>query len=385
MPVRVLIAEYDRALRDEIKEMVVSDGNCEVVGLARDGQEAIQMAMQSAPHVALISYDLPGMNGPQTCEVLSVLTPDVMTILVAAARSPEQADLAMRAGARGLVIKPCEPGQLRTVIEELAGVRARRESSDILQWADPSLFPKIISITGAKGGVGKSTIAVNLSIVLADSFPRKVALVDFYTQFGDIPTMMNIVPTGTISDMVPICKELDADVVNNYVTKHPSGVDVLATSVEPLPPDAVTIECLDNLFYILKHTYRYIIVDVPPMLYSSTLHVLANSTLILLVASLTDLTTLTDTKKLYDALRDQHMAKESIGIVLNRVAKGNRLKASDIEDMFEHRVLVHIENDDRVTQSANQGRPLAMADRNSPFCRGVRSLADVLTVSIRPR
>jgi pilus assembly protein CpaE len=385
MSVRVLIADYDRVMRSEIREMVASVPDCEVVGLARDGQEAIQMAMQLAPHVAVIAYDLPGLSGPKTSETLSVLTPDLMTILFSGSKSTDQIEAAMRSGARALVAKPLDAKQLSSLIAELAGMRSRRESPEILQWADPTLFPKIISVTGAKGGVGKSTIAVNLSVVLAESFPDLVVLVDFYTQFGDIPTMMNIVPKGTIVDVMPVCKELDVDLVGNYITKHSSSVHVLVTSMEPRPPDVVSVECMDNLFYILKHTYRYIIVDMPPMLHASTLHVLNNSTLILLVASLSDLTTITDTKRFYDALRNQHISKESIGIVLNRVMKSNKLKTTDIEDMFDHRVLVHIENDDRVTIAANQGVPLAMTDRNSPFTRGVRNLADVLTVPVRPR
>lgn len=385
MSVRVLVAEYDRAVRDETKEMVTSDVGCDVVGLARDGQEAIQLALQSAPHVAIISYDLPGMSGPQTCEILNVLAPDVMTVLLATARTPEQVDRAMRSGARAILSRPLDPAQLRSVVEELDSIRTRRESSDVLQWADPSLFPRIISITGAKGGVGKTTIAVNLAVVLAQDSPEHVVLVDLYTQFGDIPTMMNFVPSGTVVDMVPICRELDENVVANYTTRHASGVDVLITSEDPLPPDAVNTECLDNLFYILKHRYRYIIVDVPPMLHSTTLHVLVNSNLVLLVASLTDLTTLTDTKKLYDALRNEHISRESIGVILNRISRSSRIKAAELEDMYDHRMIAQVENDDRVTAAANEGKPLTMIDRNSPFSRGMRSLADVLTVSARPR
>ena len=385
MPVRVLIADYDRVVRGEIRDVVASTGDCEVVGLARDGQEAVQMAMQLAPHVAVVAYDLPGLSGPKTCETLNALTPDLMTIVFSGSKSQDQIEAAMRSGARALIAKPIDAKQLSSLIMELAGMRDRRESPEILQWADPTLFPKIISVTGAKGGVGKSTIAVNLSVVLAESFPDLVVLVDFYTQFGDIPTMMNIVPKGTIVDVMPVCKELDVDLVGNYITKHASSVHVLVTSTEPRPPDVVSVECLDNLFYVLKHTYRYIVVDMPPMLHAATLHVLTNSTLILLVASLSDLTTITDTKRFYDALRAQHIAKESIGIVLNRVMKGNKLETSDIEDMFDHRVVGQVDNDDRVTIAANQGTPLAMTDKNSSFTRGVRNLADVMSVPVRPR
>jgi len=380
MAIRVLIAEHDPALRTQMKEIIGSEGT-EVVGLARDGQEAIQMAMQLSPHIAFVTHDLPGLSGIQTCEMLSALAPDIMCVLVSDVRSQDRVDSAIHAGARAVIAKPLDAAQVGTLIVELAEVRKRRESADLLDWKDPSKFPKAISITGAKGGVGKSTIAVNVAVVLAKHFPNKVALLDLYTQFGDIAAMMNVVPKYTLGDLVPVSKDLDTELIQNYITKHASGVHVLVSSVEPIPLDVITAECLDSVLYVLKRMYRYIIVDVPPILHPATLHVLAHSNVILLIANLFDLTTATDTKKLYDALQSEHISRDNIKLVLNRVSKVNRLHTADIEQMFDCSILAHIPNDGRLVNSVNQGIPLAMSDGASPLGRSFIRLAASITGS----
>lgn len=379
MTTRVLIAERDRAFRNSIREMMGQEADFDVVGLARDSQEAIQLAMQLSPDVALIAYDLQGLTGPQTCEILSSLSPGIMIALITDAKTPERLDKALDCGARAVIAKPLTAEQVCSQVSDLAELKRRQESPETMQWADPARYPKIITVTGAKGGVGKSTIAANLSTVMAWQEPDAVILVDFYTQFGDIPTMFNFTPKGTIADIMPVCADLDIDLVNSYVTRHSSGVHLLVMSVEPLPPEVVDLECLDSLFYVLKGQYRYIIVDMPPVLYTTTLHVLTHSNMILLIANLLDLTTLTDTRKFYDTLQSERISDDSIGIVLNRISRTNRLQFQDVQQMFACQIVAQIPDYDKVITAINEGRPAVLMDRGSAFTRGIEQIASVLS------
>lgn len=380
MKTRVLIAERDRASRNSIREMIGERGDFDAVGLARDSQEAIQLAMQLSPDVALIAYDLPGLTGMQTCEILSSLSPGMMIGLITDAKTPERMDKALTCGARAVIAKPLSADQLCALVSELAELKQRRESPETLEWADPARYPKIISVTGAKGGVGKSTIAANLATVMAWQEPDAVMLIDFYTQFGDMPTMFNFTPKGTIAEIMPVCADLDIDLVSSYVTRHSSGVHILVMSVEPLPPEIVDLECLDSLIYVLKSQYRYIIVDMPPMLYTTTLHVLTHSNMILLIANLRDLTTLTDTRKFYDTLHDERISDDSIGIVLNRISKANKLQLQDVQQMFGCQIVAHIPDDDKVLTAINEGRPAVLMDKRSTFTRGIEQIASAISL-----
>jgi pilus assembly protein CpaE len=302
-----------------------------------------------------------------------------MPVLLADDASQARMESAMRAGARALVKNPPDASKLSLLIAELAEVRRRRESDEFLGWSDPSRFPRVISITGARGGVGKTTIAANLAVVLAKSFPGRVALLDMYTQFGDIAAMFDITPKAAIANLVPFSDEIDADLVKNYVAEHSSGVHILVASLDPLPLDAISPECLDNLLYVLRRMYRYVIIDTPPILHQSSLHVLASSNLVLLVSNLFDVATAADTKKLYDALAGGHVPKENMRIVLNQVSKTDQLRAGDVAEMFDSGILGEIPNDERLITAANQGVPLALVDRNSPFMQSMSRLARDVT------
>ena len=378
MAVRILIAEGDIEQRNAIRETVKLAGDCEILGFARDGREAIQMALQLTPDIALLAYDLPGMKGPEACEILSRLAPEIMPVLVADSKSHEQFENALRAGARGFLTRPVNVRQLNVLIGELTAIKDRMNSSEIKDWSDPSRHPKVITVTGAKGGVGKSTLAANLAVALAADLPHKVALIDLHPQFGDIPTMFNLVPKGTMADMAPLVKDLDADIVANYVTKHSSGVDILVSSTEPLPLGAVGVDCLDPVLHVLKENYRYIVMDVPPILHEVTLHAMSNSSVIFLVANLYDLTTATDTKKLYDALLNDHIPAKHICIVLNRVSKANKLKSADILKMFNGSVKTTIPNDSRLVNAVNQGIPIMLTPGDTPLKRSIRHLASMV-------
>ena len=379
MAVRILMAEGDAEERDLIRETAKLTRDCEIVGYARDGREAIQMALQLNPDIVLLAHDLPGLKGPEACEILTTLKPEIMSVLLSDSKSHEQTEHALRAGARGLITRPVSVKQLNALISDLIAAKNRMSSQEIIDWQDPSRHPRVITVTGAKGGVGKSTLAVNLAVTLAADYPEKVVLLDLYPQFGDVATMFNVVPKGTIADMVPLVKDLDADIVSKYVTKHSSGVDILVSSTEPLQFGTVGVDCLDPLMHILKQNYRFILMDVPPILHEVTLHAMANSTLIFLVANLFDLTTATDTKKLYDALRNEHIPAEHIWIVLNRVSKANKLRPGDIGKMFDGSVRATIPNDRRLVVAINQGVPIVLTSGDTPLKRSFTHLADMIT------
>lgn len=375
MSTRVLVAEYDSAHRDEIARAAASDPGVEIVGLARDGQEAVQLSVMRAPDVAIISDRLPGLTALQTCETLNAVAPQVMPILLSDSRTPEMLETAMRSGARAVVTRPVDAKSLMPVIGSLIEIGSRRDAEEVKELRDPSTFPRVIVVTGAKGGVGKSTVAANLAVVLAKSAPRRVALVDSYTQYGDIATMFHVRPGRPLSELESVASELDATIVRDYVTQHPSGVDILVASTEHQSLDALSAECLENLLYVLRRMYRYIIVDVPPILHAPTLRVLSNANAILVIANLFDVTTATDTKRFFTAIEESKIPRENFGIVLNRVAKSNHINPEDIESLFECGILAKIPNDGRLVSAINEGVPIASSSVNSPFGRSIADLA----------
>jgi pilus assembly protein CpaE len=382
-PIRVLIADSEPDIRERYSRWLSAQPDMDVVGLAQDGQEAAQLAVQMRPDVLLMDEDMPQMNALDAAQMVSLAAPQIITLLTCQSPGPQIWRDAMRAGVRDCLQKTEDPQALVDAIRKAWGVQDKRRSPEFAQILDPARMPRVVSITGAKGGVGKTTIATNLAVDLAQQYPGQVLLLDVYAQFGDVALMMNLRPKRTLVELVPLADEMDAELLDAYLTSHPSGLKVLVGSSDPLELNAISVKCLSATLNILKRSYRYIVMDVPPMLYETTIHALTHSSYVFLVANLYDLTTVNDTRKLYRTLVREYVPREKLRIVLNRVSRHNRLQASEIERTFGQGITAQIPNAGHVVvSSVNEGRPFVLTHPSSPVSRSIRALATTVTAPL---
>lgn len=406
--IRVLIAHRDTAERQALRQGLTTSGNeaIEVVGLARDGQEAVQMALQLEPDVTLLDAALAVLDGCQAAEMIGLARPGAVTVLLvegtedvglkdwvtrSSALSPHSSTVrrAMRAGVRDVVFRQggtWAGADLNSVLETVKRVVEAgrvRETPEFRNATDPARMPMTLSISGAKGGVGKTTLCVNLAVALAQEHPSQTVLVDLYSQFGDVATLLNLRPQRTLVDLVTAAGELDLALVEEHLEAHESGLKVLVGSAMPQPLDLFTTTFLERVMGVLKRQYRFIVVDVPPFLHSGTLYMLAHSQAAVLVANLFDLTTASDTQKLLQTLRGGYVPPERLHVVLNRVSRENQLQVPDLEKALGQRVAGAIPNDGRlVPASINAGVPFVLTHPRSRITQAVRALGRTLTGSV---
>jgi pilus assembly protein CpaE len=376
---RVLLGSHEAGERHQWRQWL-SEPPLEVVGVAQDGQEAIQLAMQLRPDLVLLDHALPVIDGFQAAGMISLAAPGVMQVLIGPSDGPDILRQALRAGARELVGRPITRERLRQILISVSELRWVVDTPEYQNSTDLARLPQTISITGAKGGIGKTTLSTNLAVALAKEAPGKTVLIDLYSQFGDVPTMLNLNPRRTLADLVPAGEELDVEMVEEVLERHSCGLRVAIGSVQPQPLDLFTTQFLERLIGILKRQYRYLVVDVPPILHAGTLFMLGHSHTVLLVANLFDLTTASDTKKLLEAVKGGYVPTERMRIVLNRVSKENQLQVSEIEKAFGQRVIAQIPNDGKIVpNSVNQGVPFMISNPGSPIGEAMRGLAHALT------
>jgi pilus assembly protein CpaE len=375
--IRVLIAEGDPSDREILLRMLANEAGIEVMGLALDGHEAAQMAVQLKPDVVVMDEAMPDLSGLEATELIWLGAPQVATLLLARNGDPQILRRAMRAGAKDCLAKPVDATTLVEAVRAAYSVRQRRETPEFKAIMDPRLMPRVIAVTGAKGGVGKTTLATNLAAVLGQKFPGQVVLVDLYSQFGDVALMLDLRPKRTMADFVNIEDELDAQLLEGYLIPHDAGFKALVASTEPLQFNFITLKCMSKVLSLLKRSHRFVVIDVPPMLYDVSSYVLAHASTVLVVANLFDLTTLDDTRKLLRTLASGTVAREKVRLVLNRVARHNRLRAEEVEQSFDHGVAARIPNGGHiVVASVNEGRPVVLAHPDSPVSRSIRALAE---------
>jgi len=145
----------------------------------------------------------------------------------------------------------------------------------------------------------------------------------------------------------------------------------------PADLDALNVKCLSAVLSTLKRSYRFIVFDVPSMLYETTTFALTHATAVVLVANLFDLTTLHDTRKLYHLLTRQSVPKERIHLVLNRVARHNRLQAAETERTLGRPATATIPNAaGLVVNSINEGVPFVISHSQAAVSHSIRELAE---------
>jgi pilus assembly protein CpaE len=387
---RILIAHRDTVERQALRQGLTTEGT-EVIGLARDGQEAVQMALQLQPDVTLLDVSLSVLDGFQAAEMIGLARPGAVTLLLGAdvgvdtGLTADTLRQAMQAGARDVVFPqgPAWAGAdlsaLRETVRRVMDVDRVRETPEFRNVTDPERMPMTISISGAKGGVGKTTLCVNLAVALAQGHPGEVVLVDLYSQFGDVATLLNLQPERTLVDLVSVEGELDLALVEEHLETHESGLKVLVGSVQPQPLDLFSTTFLERVMGILKRRYRFIVVDVPPFLHSGTLYMLSHSQAAVLVANLFDLTTASDTQKLLQTLRGGYVPPERLHVVLNRVSRQNQLQVPDLEKALEQPVAGIIPNDGKIVPaSINAGVPFVITHPHSAVSESIRTLARCL-------
>ncbi len=373
MPIRVLIADSRSERRETLRAALAADAEIEIAGQARDGQEALQKAAALRPDIVLLASDLAGRDGFETAERLAASSLPLESILLSGEGRPDDLRRAMRAGARECLAFPPDPAELLQSIRQVCESHRRRHAPE----AAAEAHAAIIAITAAKGGVGKTTLAVNLAAALAVQTDEPTALLDLYTQFGDAALMLNLTPRRTLADLVThLPADIDGRLLEDHLERHECGLSLLAGAAAPLPPDALSPALLDRILGLIKHRHRWIVLDVPPVLTETTLCALSHASTVLLAANLFDLTTLADSRLWIDAVAGRHISREAIQIVLNRVSPRNRLPLGEIQQTLGGNVFWQVPNDGRLVPAAvNAGLPFVLSHPGSRVAQSVSDMA----------
>jgi pilus assembly protein CpaE len=235
---------------------------------------------------------------------------------------------------------------------------------------------KIVTIYSPKGGVGCTTIAVNLALTLNNEDTR-AALVDANLQFGDVAVFVNEQGKNTIADLAPRADELDPEIVEEVMVKHAaSGLHILAAPSRPEHAEKVTGEQLSRVLEYLQKLYPYVVVDTSPYLTDHILSILDISDIIVLVTS-QDIPSVKNCRLFLDLLQTMGVDRERIIFVMNRFDKRINITPDRVADNLKQPVATVIPLDEQVaTKAVNRGVPFVLDAKNQPASRGILSLAE---------
>jgi len=243
---------------------------------------------------------------------------------------------------------------------------------------------QIITVLGGKGGVGTTTVAVNLAMALMEKENvESVGLLDM-NLFGDVHLFLGIDPTYSWSEITKNISRLDSTFLNNILSVDPSGVRVLP-SPGYLNNQNITQDIILRLFSVFQQTYDFIVVDVGQQLNEASLKILEMSDLVFLL-SIQSLPCLANVNKMLVSFRNLGYPREDkIGIILNRFIKRSNISLEDVQVSLKKKVFWAIPNDYDTTVSAiNKGQPLIRFAPRQPITESFRQLSDSLVNTQQP-
>lgn len=281
---------------------------------------------------------------------------------------------AMRAGAKEFFSQPIVEKDVRQALE-----RFRKKTQKSLLNA-PRQSGRIINVIGGKGGVGATTIAVNLAVCMALEKSRpSVALVDMNMLFGDIPVFLGFKPSYHWGEVTDNIARLDTTFLMNILSRHSSGVRVLPSPSYLNGHRQATPEIMEHLLGLMQGMFDYIIIDGGQSLSGTALRILDMSDQALLISVLS-LPCLSNVTRLLTSLGNGRSEPlPHIKVVVNRYLKKSQVSLQDAERAIERQIFWTIPNDYKTTMAAiNQGRALPQLAARAPITKTIKDLASVL-------
>ena len=383
--ITVLIVDDIANTREDIKRLLYFEDDIEVVGEAGDGQEACAVATELRPDVILMDINMPRMDGIEATEHISVEVPESAIIIVSIQGEQEYLRKAMSAGAREYLIKPFTASELADGIRRVSESHRRRNLH--LIGAKPTVPPrkqaprgKLITFFCTKGGVGKTTLASNLAVCLAQDTGKSVALLDLDLTAGDVTVMLNIIARGTIADLVQEHDQIDFSLVDSFLVPHLSGAKILPAPASPEQAELVHVPHVEQIIKTLKDNFDYIIVDTSPLYSDINLSILEGSDQVCLVLN-QDLTSLRHVKSALDILKTLSYGKR-VNVLLNQHSSESGIKAADLEKTLGLNMAAIIPEDQKIVRAAiNKGLPFVLTQANSKVAISVRDLINILNLA----
>ncbi|MHB1406458.1 MAG: response regulator [Desulfitobacteriaceae bacterium] len=381
--ISVLIVDDISETRESIRRLLQFESDIKVIGEAGSGSEAIRLAEELHPDIVLMDINMPEMDGIRATELLTLRVPASAVIIMSVQGEQAYLRRAMMAGAREYIIKPFTSDELAGAIAKVHEIEERKRQAlgASAQAAAPVSQPRsgrVLSFFSTKGGVGKTTLAVNLAVSLAATGKWRVLLVDLNLQFGDVAVFLNLTPKRTIADITQ-ASSLNYAEIQSCLLTHSSGLQVLTAPTRPEYAELVSAEHIDKILTEVKPHFDFIICDNISRFEDISLVSFDAAEQIWLVVS-TDIPTLKNTKLSLEVLDGLHHS-DKVRLILNRSGKEMGLDMQDVEKALNFRVSYEIPSDGRnLVAAVNQGVPFVSGHPGSKAAEGIRKMVEELTL-----
>ena len=374
---RVIVIDQDQVARSEVQKMLALSGFA-VLGEAGYGIEAVSLAKETEPDIVVIALEEPVIRALQTVEAVADLLPQSPVVAYSSIKDPASIRKAMLAGVADYLVTPVREEELINSIHGVLAQEERKRARIAGETDEPVACGTVLTVFGAKGGIGKTTISTNLATAIVQKTGQSVALVDLDTRFGDVAILMDIPVERSIADLALPEEEINREMLQDCLYTHNTGVTILPAPVRPTDWRNVHAGHIERVVTLLAQTYDYVILDTPGTFNDIVARALELATLVLLVATV-DMASLKDTLLAIDMLRSWNFPQEKVKLVINSTNEATNVQPQEVKRMLGRDVFWSIPYDRNISTSTQLGMPVVVAKPTTKAAESLVELAFVLS------
>ena len=354
--------------RGQLRAAFEALSGVQIAGERPDLRSGLALARQIRPDVLVLELAAPVDDALNAAAQYRMEHPEVALFLATDLFDPDTLLRAMRIGVQEILRRPVDRGALGAAIERVTSLNARKQGT--------SAGHRVITVFSNKGGLGCSSLAVNLALSLRRDTNLEVALADLDHQSGDLAFMMSLEPTRSIADVLGGGR-FDSAGVQDALARHPSGVCVLPQPEQLDRADAMAPRDVGSVLEVLSAMFDYVVVDAPHGFSDVALEIFDRSSVILLVTELS-VTSARAARRALDVFHRLNylVTADRVRPVVNRFVEPGSVSLAQFEETLGMPVVGRVANDyAAASRAVNLGRPMCTEATAGLAARDIVALA----------
>jgi pilus assembly protein CpaE len=371
--VRLALVDPNDATRNALKSLMLGIDTVWLEAESSRYDFFLDVVMQTRPDIALITLDADPGKGMSLVAKISQELPECHVLVISSSTEGSLILQAMRNGAKEFLSLPLKLEDVLSALERIRQTQFSRTGEGQVRSC------QVISVAGASGGVGCTSLAVNLGCILARSEQNSVVVIDLDFALGDSDVWLDIIPDYTIQDVAENITRLDYSLLKRSLTRHDCGLFLLPRPIHLDDNLKITADQLRRVIALLKSTFTHLVIDVSKSFGALDMAALEVSETVLLVTQL-DLPCLRNVVRLMQYFEHTDGLTNKIRIVVNRVGlEDTQISLNKALETIGREISYQVPNDfATMVEARNNGVPLSTQAPKAKLTRAIEQIAQQL-------
>jgi len=369
---RIAIVDPNDASRESLKSVLLGIETVWLEAECSRYEFFADVVEQTNPDVGLIAIDADPAKATQLISEVAAQVPNCALLVSSKSTDGRLILESMRAGAKEFLTEPLKEEELITAFQRVK----RQQGGDR---SKPTQDCRVIAVAGATGGVGTTSIAVNLACSLAKCSDNQVVLVDLDIALGDADVFLDTIPEYTLADVAQNVARLDLTLLKKSLTKHSTGLHLLPRPVQLEDARTISVDSLHRVIGLLKTSFTHLVIDLSKSFGDLDMEAIKTADDVLMITQL-DLPCLRNVVRLMMTFDNDDDLRKKVKIVVNRVGQDNgQISLKKAQETIGREIFWQVPNDYRVmVEVRNNGVPLVQHAPKAGITNSIVQMGDAI-------